>query len=106
MTLLLLSVALSLLAVHALAQEVVPGREMLPDALPPTTIVASSPSAVSPQPGPAEAGKLAADAKPSIIWHQVNGRWHWHCVAHCEKFRSHHESPSEGATQFYNSSAN
>jgi len=105
LTLLLLSVALSVLAVHALAQEVSPGGEMLPDALPPTTIVASLPSAVSLQSGPATTGRLAADVKPSIIWHQVDGRWHWHCVAHCSKFRSH-GSLGEDATEFYDSSAN
>jgi hypothetical protein len=30
-----------------------------------------------------------ADAKPSIIWHRVDGRWRWHCVARCSKYRSH-----------------
>ena len=106
MKLLLLTVGLSLCAVHASAQEVRPGGEMLPNALPPTTVVASSPSAVSSQPDPAAAGKLAADAKPSIIWHQVAGRWHWHCVAHCERFRSYHGSPDEAATESYDSGAN
>jgi hypothetical protein len=106
MTLLLLSGALSLLAVHALAQEVSPSGEILPEALPPTTIVASPPSAVSPQPDPAATEKLAADAKPSIIWHQVDGRWHWHCVAHCSKFRTHDESSDEGSTDFSDSSTN
>jgi len=41
---LLLSVGVILWAVHASAQEVRPGREKLPDALPPTSVVAASPS--------------------------------------------------------------
>jgi hypothetical protein len=35
----------------------------------------------------------SADTKPLIIWHQVNGRWHWHCIAHCSKYREHREEP-------------
>jgi hypothetical protein len=34
-----------------------------------------------------------ADAKPTIMWHRVGGRWHWHCVAHCSKYRSHPTEP-------------
>jgi hypothetical protein len=49
---------------------------------------------------------LAADAKPLIIWHMVDGRWHWHCVAHCAAFRSRDASPGDAATGFYKSSAN
>jgi hypothetical protein len=30
-----------------------------------------------------------SNPKPSIIWHRVNGGWHWHCVAHCSEFRNH-----------------
>lgn len=33
--------------------------------------------------------RLGPDATPVIIWHQVDGRWHWHCVAHCAKYRGH-----------------
>jgi hypothetical protein len=29
------------------------------------------------------------DAKPSIVWHRVDGSWRWHCVAHCSKYRRH-----------------
>jgi hypothetical protein len=107
---LLLSIALMVSAVGMSAHEVWPGSEMLPDALPPTTLVVSpppaSPSSASPQPDLAVPVKLAADTKPSIIWHQVDGRWHWHCVAHCSEFRSHSGSPGEAATEFYNSGAN
>ena len=82
-----------------------PGADMLADALPPTSVVSSpagslSPSRVRPQSLP------ATEAKPSIIWHQVDGRWHWHCVAHCSKFRSRHQSPGEGATEYPDSIAN
>jgi hypothetical protein len=109
---LLLSVALMASAVAASACEVWAGSEMLPDALPPTTLVVSSPSASSSpmsvglRPDLAVPVKLAADAKPSIIWHLVDGRWHWHCVAHCETFRSRDAGPGEAATEFYKSSAN
>ena len=34
-----------------------------------------------------------ATGKPVIIWHQVDGRWHWHCMAHCSKYRSRHIEP-------------
>ena len=37
--------------------------------------------------------KNAADAKPLIIWHRVNGHLHWHCVAHCSKYRGYHTKP-------------
>jgi hypothetical protein len=30
-----------------------------------------------------------SNPKPSIIWHRVDGSWHWHCVAHCSEFRNH-----------------
>ena len=30
-----------------------------------------------------------SNPKPSILWHRVDGHWHWHCVAHCSEFRSH-----------------
>jgi chemotaxis protein MotB len=70
-----------------------PGDEMLADPLPPTTIVVSPPAgSLSPSPVSSQS-RPATDAKPSIIWHQVDGRWHWHCAAHCSKFRSRHESP-------------
>jgi len=97
--LVLLSVGLSLSAFHASAQEVWPGGDTLPDALPPTALVSSSPS-ISPSPSsvsaptdPAVTATVPADQKPSIIWHRVDGRWHWHCVAHCSKYRRHYEEP-------------
>jgi hypothetical protein len=100
---LLLSVGVILWAVHASAQEVRPGREKLPDALPPTSVVAASPSPSSMSP----ASRPATDPKPSIMWHWVDGRWHWHCVAHCSEFRRYHGSlGSEDATQSYTSDAN
>lgn len=34
-----------------------------------------------------------SDAKPLIVWHRVDGHWHWHCVAHCSKYRRHHTEP-------------
>jgi hypothetical protein len=34
-----------------------------------------------------------AEAKPVIIWHRVDGRWRWHCVAHCSNYRTHHAEP-------------
>ena len=34
-----------------------------------------------------------AEMKPTIIWHRVNGRWRWHCVAHCSNYRTHHAEP-------------
>jgi hypothetical protein len=37
--------------------------------------------------------KEPTDPKPSIIWHRVHGSWHWHCVAHCSKYRSYHAEP-------------
>jgi hypothetical protein len=83
-----------------------------PDGLPPTILVASSPSAspssssVSPHSGIAVMVRFSAHPKPSIIWHQVHGRWYWHCVAHCSKFRHDHESLSEEASEFYESSSN
>jgi hypothetical protein len=101
-----LSIALILSAVATLAQEVWPGDEMLPDALPPTTIVASSPSASSVSPQSPPAVKSAADPNPSIIWHQVDGRWHWHCVAHCSKFRSHDEGSGKGSSDLSDSGTN
>ncbi len=103
---LLLSVGLILWAVHASAQEVC--GERLAEALPPTTVVVSSPSAspspVSPPSRPAVTVKLAANPRPLIIWHQVHGRWHWHCLTHCSKYRRHHESPGEEVTEFDDSS--
>ena len=33
-----------------------------------------------------------ADAKPLIIWHRIDGHWHWHCIAHCSKYRTYHTS--------------
>src|SRR6266851_3642066 len=105
---LLLSVGLILWAVHASAQEVWPHGERLADALPATTVVVSSPSAspspVSPPSRPAVTVKLAANPRPLIIWHQVHGRWHWHCLTHCSKYRRHHESPGEEVTEFDDSS--
>jgi hypothetical protein len=34
-----------------------------------------------------------AESKPVIMWHRVGGRWHWHCVAHCSKYRRYHAEP-------------
>jgi hypothetical protein len=90
----------------------IPHNTMSSDGLPPTILVASSPSAspssssVSPHSGIAVMVRSAAHPKPSIIWHQMHGRWYWHCVAHCSKFRHDHESLSEEASQFYDSSSN
>jgi hypothetical protein len=104
---LLLSIALMMWAVATSAQEVWPGGEIWPGTLPPTTVVASSPSvpaaSMNPQSRSAVTLKTAANPEPSIIWHQVNGRWHWHCVAHCSKYQSHHESPGDEAKEFYDS---
>jgi hypothetical protein len=33
------------------------------------------------------------EARPLIIWHRVDGRWRWHCVAHCSRYRGHHAGP-------------
>jgi hypothetical protein len=100
----LLYVGIFLAMGSASAQEVRPRGEMLSDALPPTSVVVSSPSAApspanSPSPATATA-KLAANQKPLIIWHQVHGRWHWHCLAHCSKYRGRHEGPGEQITEF------
>jgi hypothetical protein len=107
-TKLLLSVGLILWAVHAAAQEVGHHGERLSDALPPTTVVASSPAAspspVNPSSRPAVTVQSAANPKPVIIWHQVHGRWHWHCLTHCLKYRRHHDSPGEEVTEFDDSS--
>jgi chemotaxis protein MotB len=78
------------------------GSEMLADSLPPTRVVPSSPS-VSPSPASAQSApaiKSLTDPKPSIIWHQVHGRWHWHCLANCAKYRSYHAEPGEAASDF------
>ena len=37
--------------------------------------------------------KEPTDAKPVIRWHQVDGHWHWHCVANCAKYRHHPAEP-------------
>lgn len=102
---LLLSAGLILWAVLASAQELRPGGKVLSDALPPTIVVGSSPapspsSSASPQSPPAETARLAENPKPTIIWHRVHGRWHWHCLAHCSKYRRHHESPDDEVTEF------
>jgi hypothetical protein len=94
--LLLLWVGISIWAVYASAQEVRQGGATLPDALPPTSLVASTPSGPAPESSTNSrllTGHSPTSANPSIIWHQVNGRWHWHCVAHCSKFRAHGEEP-------------
>jgi hypothetical protein len=104
MKLLLFGGGLSFLAIHALPQKV--SGELLADALPPTTVVASSPSEGSPPSNSTSTGKSATKPKPSIIWHRVQGRWHWHCVAHCAEFRGHYGSPGEGATEFDDSDTN
>src|SRR5579872_1853384 len=109
---LLLSIAFMVSAVAASAPEVWAGSELLPNALPPTRLVVASPSAsalplsVSSEPDLAAPVGPAEDAKPSIIWHLVDGRWRWHCVAHCAEFRSHSESPGEAAAELYNTDAN
>jgi len=104
---LLLSIALIVSAVATSAQEVWSGGEILPGALPPTTVVPSSPSvppaSVSPQSRPDMTVKIADNPEPSIIWHQVHGRWHWHCVANCSIYRGHHESPGDEVKEFYDS---
>ena len=82
-----------------------PGGEMLADTFPPTTIVGSSPAgSLSPSPVSLQS-RPAINAKPAIIWHQVDGRWYWHCVAHCSKIRSRQEIPGQGATEFPDSIA-
>jgi hypothetical protein len=96
--LLLFAGGLSLLAIHALPQKA--SGDNLPGPLPPTTIVVSSivvssPSEGSPDSSSTATEKLAPKARPSIVWHWVDGHKRWHCVAHCSVFRKHHGSPGE-----------
>ena len=104
---LLLSIALIVSAVATSAQEVWSGGRILPGALPPIIVVASSPSlppaSVSPQSRPSVTVKIAENPEPSIIWHRVHGRWHWHCVADCAKYRGYLESPGNELKEFYDS---
>jgi chemotaxis protein MotB len=73
--------------------------ETSPNALPPTRIV-SSPSASPSQSAVSPNSRPVAGQQPSIVWHRINGRWHWHCVAHCSKYRNGHERLEEERNNF------
>jgi hypothetical protein len=84
------------------AQEAWPAGKILADAIPPTRVITSPPSAISSKSSPS--ATLPADGQPSIIWHQAHGRLHWHCVANCSKFRSRHENLGDEGNEPYDSS--
>src|ERR1700757_5278137 len=70
--------------VQASAQNTWPGGANLPDALPPTHLVSaptiSAPGSRIPQADQTVRPRSSPGSGPSIVWHLVDGRWHWHCV--------------------------
>ncbi|GEM_PF-3068314 len=87
--LLLPALTIAFCALDAMAQQAWPGGEALPEMLPPTTLVTRLPaeSQTPPAHEKQDTSPQSTYQKPSIIWHLVDGRWRWHCVAHCSRYK-------------------